>query len=308
MDLYHIPNDTGSPWRQKQFLNLLKGDYIDGATDYCLLIPFAEEYHLSDNQRFYLCLIYGLCYSQTTTIRTFLQFPNLYDIKYNELNDWWVKNKNSLYFNPDKRRIKYTNQFPQSLIYFKQLFGKNPIKTLIKYIGEDYSFEKFYNFILKRWKNYGTMGAFLFFDALYGLLPYLYREPKRLDWAHRGATVQEGMAHYLYLDEQIITKKYDYPLFDMHTHNIHKKTHTPLIHIESSLCAFRKFFKQTRYAGYYADRMLDECLKNQKYCPEVPLLEYRKKTIPKKYLSELRGRNGIDKAKLSLFIDKGLLL
>lgn len=307
MDLYKIPNDNGSPHRQLQFLSLLKDEYIDGACDYCLLIPFAEEFNLSDDDRIYLAMLYGLCYSQTTVIRTYLKFPKLNEINKKDIEDWWVTNKNSLYFNPDKRRIKSTNQFAPSILQLKQMFGKDIEKNIIKCIGKNYSFETFYNFILKDWKNYGAMGAYLFFDAIYGLIPRLYKEPKSLDWKQRGATVVEGMAHYCYLDEQIKTKKYNYKLFDKQVQNIHKKTGVPLIQIESTLCAYRKFFKETRYAGYYADRMLEECLKYQKYIPNVNLMKYRALTIPAQYRSELKGKKGIDKKRLKDFRQRGIL-
>lgn len=307
MDLYHIPHDNGSPHRQIQFLNLLQEEYVDGATDYCLLIPFAEEYNLTDDDRIYLAMLYGLCYSQTTVMRTFLRFPKLHDIKKEDIEQWWVTNKNYLYFNPDKRRIKSTNQYTVSILQLKQMFGKNIEKNIIKCIGKNYDFETFYNFILKKWKNYGPMGAYLFFDAIYGLIPRLYKEPRALDWKQRGHTVVEGMAHYCYLDEQIRTKKYNYPLFDKQVQQIHKKTKKPLVQIESTLCAYRKFFKGTRYPGYYADRMLEECLKTQKYLPDVDLMRYRELTIPAEYRSELKGQKGIQKNKLKLFKERGIL-
>lgn len=72
-----------------------------------------------------------------------------------------------------------------------------------------------------------------------------------------------------------------------------------LVKLETSLCAYEKFFKGTRYNGYYADRQLGEVTKlrnNPKFvraCEEVLLA--RSIAINDAYLGELHGWSGIRK-------------
>ena len=53
--------------------------------------------------------------------------------------------------------------------------------------------------------------------------------------------------------------------------------------------------------------MLEECIHYQKYLPNVNLMRYRALTIPDKYRSELNGGKGVQKNKLKLFKERGIL-
>lgn len=151
------------------------------------------------------------------------------------------------------------------------------------------------------------MGAYLFFDALYGLCPNTYVDPDRLDWKHSGSTVVEGMAHIMYQDELIKTRDFPLDRYDRMVDKLQKKSGQPKVIIESTLCAFRKYFKGTRYFGYYADRMLEECVSVDNlagvYKPDVWGL--RKKSIPKKLRGEDNGWDGIRKNRMKRWIERG---
>jgi len=76
------------------------------------------------------------------------------------------------------------------------------------------------------------------------------------------------------------------------------------------LCAYRKFFKGSRYNGYYLDRMLEEVIYMKKYYPNVSeqIFEIRKRNFDKKYLGELNGWNGIRKECKKLYRDYGVIM
>ena len=308
MDLFNIPNDDGKTYRKKVFTSLLKNPelgYVDGATDYCLLIPFSEQFNLDLNQRVWLAFLYSVTYSQTTSMRFFKRFPNPEKIKKQELFDFWEENKDTLWFPSDRRHLKNNDQVIPAVVSFL----KNSKRKPEEYIRTLDEFNKMYTTIKRDWLYYGPMGAYLFFDGLYGLAPELYLDPDVLDWKNccRGVVV-EGMALFCYEDELLKTHDFPYDKYNRMVEKIQEKTGQPKIIIESTLCAYRKFFKGTRYFGYYADRVLEECYFAEKYMPEdVDIWEYREKTIPNKFLGEKNGWKGIRKKNMSIWRKTGKL-
>lgn len=303
---YHVPNDDYKTFRRRSFFELLgTDDYVDGATDFCLLLPFSKEFNLDTNEKLWLCFLYALSYSQTTAMRVFCNFRTFKNINPKELQSFWEDNKTSLWFNPDKKYLKNNDQVIPSI---KSLYKwcKGNLQQKLQPLLEQ-GFDTTYKEIIKNWKYFGPHGAYLFFDALYGLCPDLYSDPTNLDWKNCGKTVAEGMAHLLYRDDCISTKTHDFDYYNTIVNKIQAKSDKPKVIIESTLCAFRKLFKQTRYSGYYADRMLEECYSTEKYLKKlgINIWKYRKLTIPEKFLGELNGWKGIRKDLCKIYMEKG---
>ena len=80
---FGIPNDS-IKLRRSIFTQMITPDpdtgYIDGATDHCLLLPFAEDYNLDTEERLWLAFLYGMSYSCTTAIRIYSEFPRLKEV------------------------------------------------------------------------------------------------------------------------------------------------------------------------------------------------------------------------------------
>lgn len=309
MDLYNIPGDTGKPFRRKVVQRLLAGPYIDGATDYCLLMPYAEKEALTDEERVWLAYLYGLSYSCTTAIRMFEAMPDIHSIKGKYLRGFWKAEKPTLYFNPDKKYLKNNDQVIPAIKSLKDSLGDiTLLDNIIEVSQEGSNFEGLYKHIQRNWRFFGPHGTYLFLDALFGLCPAVYVDPGELDWKHCGKTVVEGMAHMLYQDELVESRQFPLELYNKVVDKLQKTTGQPKVIIESTLCAFRKFFKGTRYVGYYADRMLEECafvdsLKGVYTKPDVWSL--RKAVIP----AELRGEDhdwaGIRKDQMKRWLERG---
>lgn len=306
--IYSIPNDDYKTFRRKCFFELLgTEDYVDGATDFCLLLPFAKYNNLSIAERLWIAYLYGLSYSNTTAIRLFCEFNSLDNIKYKQLSAFWNNEKSTLWFNPDKKYIKNNNQVIPAISSLRQWCNKDLSGSLQNILEQ--GFEATYKEIQKNWNFFGPHGAYLFFDALYGLCPELYTEPIALDWKHCGKTVTEGMAHLLYKDDCIESGHHNFEYYNKIVDKINIKSGRPKIMIESTLCAFRKLFKQSRYYGYYADRMLEECINTEDYLKPlgVDIWKYRKDTIPKEFRGEDNGWKGVRKERCKLFMEKGIL-
>ena len=309
MDMYNIPGDTGKPFRRRVVQNLLQGTYIDGATDYCLLIPFADKAKLSPEERVWLAYLYGLSYSCTTAIRMFEAMPDPNQVKGKLIKGFWKAEKPTLYFNPDKKYIKNNDQVIPAIKSVKDdLGGTSLLSRVVEVSQNGDSFEGLYRYIQKTWRFFGPHGSYLFLDALYGLCPEVYVDPTGLDWKNGGKTVVEGMAHMLYQDELIQTRQFPLDRYDRAVDLLQKTTGQPKVIIESVLCAFRKLFKGTRYVGYYADRMLEECtfvdtLKGVYTKPDVWGL--RKASIPKELRGEDQGWDGIRKDQMKRWLERG---
>lgn len=311
MDLYHIPGDSGKPYRRKLIQQLLRFAYVDGATDYCLLVPYAKAKKLAKDERVWLAYLYGLSYSCTTAIRIFEAFPEVSHIRLKEMHKFWASEKDTLWFNPDKKYIKNNDQVIPAIKSIKSILNEHA--SLLDWVSsrseQGTNFSGLYRGILDNWDFFGPHGAYLFFDALYGLCPDVYVDPEHLDWKHSGKTVVEGMAHMLYQDELIETREFPLEKYDHIVDKLQEASNQPKVIIESTLCAFRKFFKGTRYLGYYADRMLEECHfvsgLNESYVPDI--WEFRRKTIPRELRGEDCGWKGIRKDRMRNWLEKGEL-
>lgn len=306
---FNIPGDDGKRSRRKTVLEMLTPDmgYIDGATDYCLLVPFAEDRDLSEESRCWLAYLYGLSYSCTTAMRLFLEFPDPDTIKPKHLRKFWQEQKASLWFNPDKKYIKNNDQVIPAIRSLYQQSRPSFGDYILGLLGN--SFDYAYKEIRSHWKYFGPHGAYLFFDAIYGLCPELYSDPTALDWKNCGKTVSEGMAHMLYRDECVRTKEHDLVLYNKIVQKLQQKSGQPLVIIESTLCAYRKLFKQSRYFGYYADRMLEECHATAEILSAfgVDVWNYRERATPNFLLGEKHGWEGIRKQRTKIYLETGEL-
>lgn len=307
---FGIPEDSVQ-LRRKVFTQLITPDkstgYIDGATDYCLLIPYADTHNCDIDMKLWMAYLYGVSYSCTTVFRFLAQFSRLSEVRPKDLKKFWEKHKESLWFQTDKRYLKNNNQVIPAIKSLYQLSHGDLQKYLLPLLEQ--GFDVTYKEILKNWRFFGPSGAYLFFDALYGLCPELYSEPTHLDWKNCGKTVPEGMAHLLGLDEQALHMEvYDLDRYNKNVDMLASRFKQPKIHIESILCMFRKLFKGTRYHGYYADRQMVECLNTsdfvKEYC-EIDLWEYRKLCLPLHFCGELNDWQGIRPQKYKDFLKFG---
>lgn len=308
---FGIPNDSIMLRRKtfKKLINPQDTSYVDGAMDYDLLIPFADEYSANTETRLWMAYLYGLSYSCTTVMRIVTEFPDLQAVKPKKIKKFWEDYKNELWFQPDKRYLKNNNQVIPAIKSLYQVSQKGFSEYFIPVINQ--GFDIAYKEILKNWDFFGPMGAYLFFDALYGLLPDMYSDPDALDWKNCGKTVPEGMAILLGLDEQAVHEEpYDIPLYNKTVNTLSSKYNQPKIVIESTLCAFRKLFKGTRYFGYYADRQLCECSATakllRKHCG-VDIWKYRGIVCPEYLRGEIGGWKGIRKDRCKIFLNTGSL-
>lgn len=305
---YGIPGDS-KELRRKIFTELMTPDpltqYMDGE-DYQLMRPYVKARHLDLESCLWLAFLYGTSYSCTTTMRFLEEFPTVADVTPRKIKSFWRDHKETLWFNPDKKYLKNNDQVIPAIRSICELSHGN----MVEYLGPklEQGFDVTYSEIVKNWCFFGPHGAYLFFDALYGMQPEHYSDPTHLDWKNCGQTVVEGMAHLLCDDTAIQDKSYDLDRYNRMVDRLAIKFDKPKIMIESNLCFFRKLFKGTRYLGYYADRQLTECFATEealwKDC-HIDVWKLRIKTVPKKLRGESHDWKTFRKDRLKLFLTTG---
>lgn len=309
---YGIPNDS-LKLRRHIFKELMTPDeatgYMDGE-DYHLMLPFKDDYQPDLETRLWMAFLYGMSYSCTTVIRFVTEFPTVGDINPHRVKQFWSSYRDELWFQPDKKYLKNNNQVVPAIKSIYQQSHGNMTEYLVPLLEQ--GFDVTYQEILKHWRYFGPSGAYLFFDAIYGLSPELYSDPTALDWNNCGKTVPEGMAHLLGLDDQATgAAPYDIPLYNKNVDKWAARLPAPKIVIESNLCFLRKLFKATRYLGYYADRQLCECSATaellEKHCG-VDIWDYRARTCPDYLRGEVGGWDGIRKERYKIFLTTGTLM
>ena len=309
--IHNIPGDTGGNWRWDKLIDMCRQEEVmhDDPSPSMVLALWANQYHLSDIQKTWLSVLYGLTYSTTSAIFIFRNFPSLQKVNEARLSLFWKLNKNNMYFNRDRRYIKSNDQFIPSIMSIKNIYGSS-LKLYSELISK--TDEEVYQIIVKRWKYFGRHAAFLFFDAYSKMLHNGICSLSSIDDWREAYTIAEGLALAVYDDELYMrccnkritaedTVKLD-SLVDKIIHDVGK----PFNDIESTICAYTKAFKGTRYLGYYIDRFQEELAQCSILPKDIEILyELRKKVTPEMYLGECSGWRGIRKENSKIWLNEG---
>ena len=314
--LFSIPNDAGGTWRWDKLVELyrLEDQIQDDPSPSKVLALWADRNLLDDEDKAWLSYLYGLTYSTTTAVLIFRCFPSLGDItSRRELRDFWNHFKPRLYFNRDRRYIKNNDQFVDAIAGLRKFEGKtlyNQLKGLTD--------EQIYRRIVKNWPYFGRHAAFLFFDAYSKMLRNGECSLSSIPNWNDARTIAEGLALATYDDEMYQRAKSkqltaeDAEKLDALVKKIEHDCDANFTDIESTICAYSKLFKGTRYLGYYIDRFQEELVHatdNSYPKKDVgQLWELRSKVTPIEYLGEHSCWFGIRKERCKLWLKEGRLI
>lgn len=315
--LFNIPNDTGGTWRWDKLVELyrLEDQIQDDPSPSKVLALWAEHNCLDEEDKTWLSYLYGLTYSTTTAILIFRCFPSLAEItSRRELNQFWRCFKPRLYFNRDRRYIKNNDQFVEAIAGLRKFEGKTLYPQL-----KDLTDEQIYRRIVKNWPYFGRHAAFLFFDAYSKMLRNGECSLSSISNWNEARTIAEGLALATY-DDELYQRAKDKCLtpadalkLNVLVTKIEQDCGANFTDIESTICAYSKLFKGTRYLGYYIDRFQDEleqAIHVNRYPLEDMLFLYqlRKRVTPPEYLGECSGWSGIRKERNKLWLKEGRLV
>ncbi len=309
----NIPNDTGGTWRWDKLVELyrLEDRIQDDPSPSKVLALWADAEFLISEQRAWLAYLYGLTYSTTTAILIFRHFPRLRCItSKRELKEFWEENKHRLYFNRDRRYIKNNDQFVDAIAGLRKFEGKKLYQNIATMTDEN-----LYKRIVKNWPYFGRHAAFLFFDAYSKMLNDGECTLSSISNWNEARTIAEGLALATYDDGlyqrargKCLTAT-DTQKLDALVAKLEEDCNANFTDLESTICAYSKLFKGTRYLGYYIDRFQEELIHARKNgYPQKDMLmlwQLRSKVTPLEYLGEYGGWSGIRKEHCKLWLKEG---
>ncbi len=248
----------------------------------------------------FLCL-YATCYSIPTSIL----FMNCGDIR-----SFCQENKSRLIFQSDRRWMRIGDRFVRGFgsVHNPQLFKflhnqkVVDIRTSIDRIRECAFFGRFSAYLLLE-AFMGAFGKDGFFSGEFNFWEGDTATSGLLNVMGRDADADAFDAGVLrVLDADSMKKTLDTILS-----RLQGAGNCSIAFVETSLCAYRKLFKGSRYLGYYTDRCLQELNYTKKAFPgfsrQLSLFtDARLSTLPVKCLGELGGWDGVRKDRKKRFL------
>lgn len=284
----------------------------DGECNGIVLRGYADKHNLSADEKVDLAFMFSITYCVESAIILLKKQEEVF----RDVDAWVAQNKTKLIFQSDRKYIRMKDAFNKCLAFYKEnrssLRRIKGLKTLdLKYwIPEVESYPYF-----------GRFSAYLYLETIAQLFDMQIINAK-MEWGS-GATATSGLMNLYYYDNEANLFDRERKLRPPFTEDVLQAMVEPVLWdieksggnsnitmVETSLCAYRKFFKGSRYNGYYLDRMLEEIYAMQKNFPEESqeLFEIREQKFDKRYLGEIGGWRGVRKECKKLYRDRGIIM
>lgn len=270
----------------------------DGEVNGLALAALANEEALSPSERLDLVYFFSVTYCVESAIVMLRERNQIFA----DPAGYARRNKNRLIFQSDRKYVRMRNTFENCLRFYISCRGR--VERLLER-AQKYGL----NLVtaipeVESWYFFGRFSAFLFLETLAWLFG-LEVKNATIEWKE-GNTATSGLLNLFGEDMKAAVfdrmGRLETPVAEMDRRlNIvaarirESGGNDNVTMIETSLCAYRKFHKASRYNGYYIDRMLEEINKMQADFPQDSnrLKEIRAKILPHEYLGEIGGWNGI---------------
>lgn len=302
--------------RMREFVEYHKTG--DGECNGILLKSFADLHKMNVQERYDLAYFYAVTYCIPSAIIIFSEKKEL--LKAPE--EWATACKSRLIFQSDRRYVRVGQNFQKMISEYAK--SNSSAEKFIKktVVGNTINIEKAVSETTK-WFFFGRFGAFLFVETLCMLMGYKSANTT-IDWKD-GDTATSGLMNVFGLDKsadyfdkneklpsKLTQKKLDLLYSKLILHIKASGGDTNTTKVETSLCAYRKFYKGSRYNGYYLDRQLEE-LNHYKGFPEIAseikeLFDLRRNLFAHKYLGELHDWKGVRKDCKTLYKRTGAMM
>lgn len=266
----------------------------DGECNNVVLKAWAEKNCKNLQELYELAYFFAITYCVESAIVLFRQKKQVFSC----IPIWVAENKQSLVFQSDRKYMRMRDSFEKTLVSFEK--GDNAEQFLAKVSNNGIIILSKAIPYVSSWEMFGRFSAFLFLETFVELtgMPI---ENAKMDW-NNNTTATSGLLNIFGLDRaanewdkskklSISIKKLDEMFSVLQNAVGNTDGSTNVTEIETSLCAYRKFYKGSRYNGYYLDRMLEEIYTMQNDYPEISseLFEIRKQNFKPQYLGELSG-------------------
>jgi hypothetical protein len=274
--------------------------YGDCDPAYPMLKFISEELGMDDEDKYFMAWVYSSCYNDCTTFYIMKNLPKYKEIDPNQFDSWWKKHRPKMIFTTDRAKVKNFNKFPIMFKSYRQLVGLNQKEKFNSLLVDDpvTSYNKLYKFA-NQFYYFGRFSLFLYLE----ILNILTNIPISIDnlELEKAESCRNGLCYAIGKDDwskrKLSREQYSF-LYDC----LHKimaelkeeltEQRTTYWNVETSLCAYKKLFWETRYLGYYIDRSLQGLYAMQKNAPELDwkiFFNFRKKFFKPFFLGEIGG-------------------
>lgn len=282
----------------------------DGECNSVVLRAWADNHNLNLEQRWELAYMFAITYNVVSAI-----------VLYENPDEWSDAEtlKHKLVFQSDRKYVRIHDRFKNCLEFYVANLS-NPKPILSKWIkgGKFYLDDAISD--VEKWYYFGRFSAFLFLEMFIWLTDIPVVNAQTIDWPH-GNTATSGLLNMFGYDDLANTfdKKGKLGLPKEKMDELLNKVlqavkssggNANVTVVETSLCAYRKHYKGTRYNGYYLDRMLEELYELKPEYPEIvsEIVEIRKQHYDAKYLGEIGGWKGIRRECKKSYLETGKIM
>lgn len=284
----------------------------DGECNTVVLKEWAHRKGLNAQERYELAYFFSITYSVLSAIVLFSNKALILESPIEASKQL----KSSIVFQSDRKYIKMRDSFKKCLEWFRAHSNAEHLACGFKDGFVDIGKAVAYT---ETWTMFGRFSAFLFWEAYINLIDSQYKNAT-IEWKD-GNTATSGLLNLYGYDNEadvfdqkgilpFTQERMDAMLSGVLDSIVSNGGSANVTEVETSLCAYRKFYKGSRYNGYYLDRMLEEIHIMESSYPEVAheVLNIRESCFDHKYLGEINGWTGIRKKMKRVYRDTGCVL
>ena len=240
----------------------------------------AARFELNTEQRYWLAWLFATTYCVPTAFYMYNEFPDYENVDVARLARWWGANRARCLFQSDRLRVKTTNQFVPAFESYRAL--AQPTQEAWWYgcraPRPDASYDAAFAQAGQLWQ-FGRYSLFLYLEAVAALTGFPM-VPTGLDLRHAESS-RNGLCYALGLDGWLTG--HDYGRTTLAAGELRAlQARFPAVlaaaqerapgstvwSVETSLCAFKKLQRGTRWLGYYVARQAEEIRKMERAVPE----------------------------------------
>lgn len=279
-----------------------------------------KRYQHNDEERIWLCWLYGNTYYLPTSWVLKNEFPDYELATLDRITKWNNENYKRLRYQTDTKYNK--GHLPIMFESYQKYFGKKSQRQVIESQfgdNEKKNFDILWNSVNKSFHKFGRYTTWFYLQHLKHTAGIKIESTSLMLSDYSGSrSHRNGLCFALnkkeWIDTKLTPKEYDWLESQSEEILIEMKSRFPELSeqfdhftLETCLCSFKKIFreKSSRYLGYYLDRQAEEIMQvasdNWNGIEWNVLWQARKETIEKK----LDKRSGIDNNKFGEYIKNG---
>lgn len=291
--------------------NSLEANDVDPAISY--LNYMIDRMEMNEEQILWLCFLYAVTYQLPSAYLIWNEYPDLEIAGIDRLEKWWKEAQFKIPFQTDK--MKQRKDFCKTVASYQKLVGGSQKKYFDQLLSSENPQENFDRLWtpLKSVDYFGRFSTWNWCQALKHIAGYNIEPVKLMLGESDAVSFTDGLAYAFGFTEKV-TKKIDgkkiyYKWTSEEKNEMEKlsrdfksRLNIDNFQLETLACAFKKIWrtKNSRYVGYYNDRLADDIKALEKNWQGVDwelLWDARAEVIPGIYL---HGNRGVDSKKYLL--------